>query len=195
LQSDLEVMAMRFALLVVAGFTALVVQPQVARAAATVIGGGFARACYEGAEFKRNVRESVAACDRALVEESLSAKDRAATYVNRGIVRMYERDHATAIADYDKALAIRADLAEAYVNKGIAVLHQGGNQRYAIELLSKGIGLDPARPEVAFYTRAVAHEQSGNTTLAYYDYKRAAEMKPDWEKPKSDLARFQVISD
>jgi len=162
-------------------------------AAITIIGGGYARSCYLAAEFKRPLKSGIVDCDKALYEEAISQNDRAATFVNRGIIYMFERDFQRAIADYDNALKIDAKLAEAYVNKGIAVVHQGGNDRYAIELLSKGLELDPARPEVAFYSRGVAHEMAGNTKEAYYDYQQAASLDPKWDVPQKELKRFKVI--
>lgn len=164
-----------------------------ANAAVTVLGGGYALACYQAAEFKRPLRSGLVDCDMALKEEILPSRDRAATFVNRGILYMFERDFGKAIADYDSALTVDSQLAEAYVNKGIAVLHQGGNDGHAIELLSKGLSLDPARPEIAFYTRGVAHEMSGNASEAYHDYTRAAALKPDWENPRKELTRFKVV--
>jgi tetratricopeptide (TPR) repeat protein len=162
-------------------------------AAITVLGGGFAHACYQAAEFKRPVKTGLMDCDTALKEETLSPKDRAATHVNRGILHMFERDFDGAIADYDIAIRISPKLAEAYVNKGIAVLHRGSNHGYAVELLSKGLSLDPVRPEVAFYSRGVANEMAGNTREAYYDYNQAAALKPEWEDPQKELKRFKVV--
>lgn len=164
-----------------------------AEGAITVLGGGYGHSCYEAAELKRPLKSGLVDCDTALTEEALSQDDRAATYVNRGILYMFERDYRRAIADYDAAIKIDRKLAEAYVNKGIAVLHQGSNDDFAIELLSTGLALDPIRPEVAFYTRGIAHEQRGNTREAYNDYSQAAALKPDWEDPKKELQRFKVI--
>lgn len=174
-----------------ASIAALAAEP--AQAAITVLGGGFAHACYQAAEFKRPLRTGLMNCETALKDEVLSRKDRAATFVNRGIIYMFERDFQNAIADYDAAIKIDGKLAEAFVNKGIAVLHQGGHGGLAIELLSKGLALEPARPEVAFYTRGVANEMAGNAKEAYYDYTQAAALKPDWAEPKKELRRFKVV--
>lgn len=165
-----------------------------ASAAVTVLGGGLAHSCYLAAESKRPVRTGLLDCESALKEEVLSQVDRAATFVNRGILFMFLNDYPNAIENYDAALKIDPKLAEAYVNKGIAVLRQGTNNAYAIDLLSKGLQFDPQRPEVAFYSRGVANELSGNTKEAYYDYTQAATLKPEWEAPQQELKRFKVIS-
>ncbi len=164
-----------------------------ADAAVTILGDGYARKCYEAAEFNRAGRAAFMNCDRALKLDKLSTSERAATYVNRGILFMQGRDYTNAIADYDTALGIEADLAEAFVNKGIAVLHRGGSEAVAVDLLSRGLQLAPNRPEVAHYARGVAQEKLGRVREAYDDYRQAAALKPDWPEPAQELTRFKVV--
>ncbi|WP_448585174.1 tetratricopeptide repeat protein [Thermaurantiacus sp.] len=163
-----------------------------AEAAITVIGGGLARECYLAAEFRRETSMALQVCDRALAEEPLKRRDRAATFVNRGIVHMQARNFARALADYDAALRLEPRLAEAHVNRGIALLYRGGADREAVEALSTGLELGPARPEVAYYSRAVAWEALGDARAAYEDYQAAAAAKPGWEDPIEQLKRFRV---
>jgi tetratricopeptide (TPR) repeat protein len=162
-----------------------------ADAAVSIIGGGLGRDCYIAAELKRETRSSLATCDRAL-EESLSRRDRAATYVNRGIIHMQARQIDNALRDYANALKIDASIAEAHVNRGIALLHRGGADQEAIAALTRGLEMKPSRPEVALYTRAVAHEILGNVREAFEDYQAAATLKPDWKDPVEQLKRFSV---
>jgi tetratricopeptide (TPR) repeat protein len=164
-----------------------------ASAAVTVVGTGFARQCFEYAEANRSSDRGVENCDRALSEEALSVRDRAATHVNRGILHMKGKSLDDALADYQKAVAIKPDLAEAYVNQGIALVHLGGRDADAIAAISKGLSLNTARPEVAYYTRGVAHELLGNNRQAYEDYSQAAAIKPEWSEPKMQLQRFSVV--
>ncbi|MGL6044483.1 MAG: tetratricopeptide repeat protein [Sandaracinobacteroides sp.] len=162
-------------------------------AAVTTLGGSTAgRDCYVAAELKRDTRTSLAACDRALDTEALSKRDRAATFVNRGIIHMHARDLETAIRDYKAAIALQPDLAEAHVNLGIAFLHRGGQDQAAIETLTRAIDMKPERPEVAHYTRAVAYEMIGNVREAYADYTAAAALAPQWKEPAEQLKRFSV---
>ncbi len=169
------------------------VVPPPARAAVTVIGSGLARSCYEAAESGRATYEGYESCDRALSEQALNVRDRAATFVNRGIISMRQRKIAAAIADYEQAIRMKSDLAEAYVNKGIALVHAGGRDSEAVNLISQGLDLNPARPEVAYYTRAIANEALGRTRAAYDDYRQAAALKPEWSEPKNQLKRFSVV--
>ncbi len=162
-------------------------------AASTVIGGGNARGCYEAAEFNQSVKVGLAVCNAAILEDAMSAEQRASTYVNRGIVHMHARNLTAAIADYDAALKINNELAEAYVNKGIALVHLGGRDKDAVSALTAGLSRSPSRPEVAYYTRGIAYELIGMTREAYEDYKSAVTLKPDWAEATAQLQRFSVV--
>lgn len=163
-----------------------------ADAAVSIIGGGMGRECYLAAELKRDYRDSLDVCAEALALETLSRRDRAATHVNRGILHMQARDLDRAISDYEAAIRLDARLAESHVNLGIALLHRGGRDEEAIRALTHGLSLNPTRPEVAYYSRAVANEIAGNVRAAYEDYQAAAAAKPDWAEPAEQLKRFSV---
>ncbi len=163
-----------------------------AEAAVTIIGGGLGRECYLAAEFKRETGMSLDVCTRALQQETLGPRDRAATLVNRGIIHMQAKNLDRALADYDAALRVDPRLAEAHVNRGIALLYRGGADREAVEALSAGLELRPSRPEIAYYSRAVANEMLGNLRAAYEDYQAAAAARPGWEEPVEQLKRFSV---
>jgi len=167
--------------------------PVSANAAISVFGGGMGRDCYLAAEQARGQRDGVDVCDRALAEEALSTADRAATLVNRGIVKMQAKDLTAAITDFDTAIRSRPDTAEAYINKGIALIHLGGRDKDAVAQLTLGIEKNPTRPEIAFYARGIANEQLGATREAFDDYSRAASLKPGWADPVAQLARFSVV--
>lgn len=181
----------RPAALAAAALAAFILPAAPASAAISIIGGGLGRECFLAAEFKRETRSSLETCNRAL-DESLSRRDRAATYVNRGIIHMQAREIDNALRDYDNALRLDPSIAEAHVNRGIALLHKGGADKEAIAALTRGLEMKPARPEVALYTRAVAHEMVGNVREAYEDYLAAATLKPDWTEPAEQLKRFSV---
>lgn len=167
--------------------------PTGSHAAVTVIGSGLARICYEAAESGRATSDGFESCDRALSEQALSIRDRAATFVNRGILNMRERRIPAAIGDYEAAIRLKSDLAEAYVNKGIALVHAGGRDSEAVNLISQGLDLNPVRPEIAYYTRGIANEALGRTRAAYDDYRQAAALKPEWAEPKNQLKRFTIV--
>ena len=50
------------------------------------------------------------------------------------------------------------------------------------------------RPQIAYADRGLAHEALGNVRAAYEDYKKAAEIEPDFAlTASSQLARFKVV--
>ena len=162
-----------------------------ARTAVTVIGGGQAEACSRAALDGRSEIRFENICTKALEEEQLDARDRAGTYVNRGILKMRRMDFEAATKDFNQAVHTKPDLGEAYVNRGAAFI---GEHRYADGLtdLNKGIQLGVEEPAKAYYNRALAYEGLDDIKSAYFDYQKAVELSPDWSAPKQELARFHV---
>jgi Flp pilus assembly protein TadD len=87
---------------------------------------------------------------------------------------------------------VRPGLADAYINKGIALVNLGRDEE-AVAAISQGLELNTVRPEVAYYTRGVANEMLGNMRAAYNDYRQAAALKPEWQEPRTQLQRFAVV--
>jgi len=163
-----------------------------APAAVTVLGNGVAHSCFEFAEYGGNTTDGIATCSFALEQETLSVRDRAATFVNRGILRSRKDDAEGALADYDRGLAMDASLGEGYVDRGAAMI---ALRRYddAVSDISKGLTLGTNRPQIAYYDRAIADEALGNIRAAYEDYKKAAEIQPDFQLALDQLSRFRVV--
>jgi tetratricopeptide (TPR) repeat protein len=163
-----------------------------AHAAVTVLGNGVAQSCYETAEFGGNPRDGIEACDVALDQTALSISDRAATYVNRGILKSRNEDTNGALDDYDRGLKLNANLGEGYVDRGAALIVL---QRYddALKDIDKGIGLGSKKLEIAYYDRAIVDEALGDIRGAYEDYKKAVELQPDFTLASEQLQRFKVV--
>ena len=163
-----------------------------AAAAVTVIGNSSARTCYEAALFTSSTNEARKSCDFAIEQEALTLNDLVATHVNRGIIRM--RGHAVpaAIADFDRAIALDPDQAEAYLNKGIATSRLPDGWAKALPLFDKALEKRTAKPALAYYGRGIAHEMAGNIRAAYHDYRQASLLAPDWAEPRTELSRFVV---
>ena len=160
-------------------------------AAISVIGNSWARLCYENAEHAAGSRNDVSVCNSALNEEALDTRDRAATLVNRGILHMLSQDKTSALADYDAAIALKPNMGDAYLNRGILLLRIERDAD-AVEALTKGLSLGSSKPEAGYYSRAVAYEMLGNIKSAYLDYRKASELAPKWSLPQEQLSRFQV---
>jgi tetratricopeptide (TPR) repeat protein len=123
----------------------------------------------------------------------LSTSDRAATYVNRGIIRMVRGSDSEADADFDSALALDRSLADAWLNKGFLRL-RNGQGREALPFLQEGISRKPDRQALAIFARGVAYEQMGEFESAYADLKRAHQLEPRWALPSKYLADYRVVA-
>jgi tetratricopeptide (TPR) repeat protein len=167
-----------------------------AHAAVTVIGNGAAQSCYQAAEYgsdsRTDTRDGIAACTEALDQTPLSMKDRAATFVNRGILNSRDDNSEAAIIDYDKGLSIDTNLGEGYVDRGAALIVL---KRYdeALQSINRGIDLGSKKLQIAYYDRAIVQEALGNVRAAYEDYKMATQIEPDFALANAQLSRFKVV--
>ncbi|HEY2446155.1 MAG TPA: hypothetical protein VGI20_10485 [Rhizomicrobium sp.] len=163
-----------------------------AQAAVTVLGNGVAHSCFQFAEFGGNSTDGISTCSFALQQVALPVRDRAATYINRGILRARDEDTQGALSDYNQGLAMDAELGEGYVDRGAIMIVL---RRYddAVADFDKGISLGANRLQIAYYDRAIADEALGNIRAAYEDYKKAAEIQPDFALATEQLSRFRVV--
>jgi tetratricopeptide (TPR) repeat protein len=167
-----------------------------AHAAMSVLGTGIAHSCYQAAEHAGTLAgEEI--CTVALENDALMVRDRAATYVNRGVIRSSLHRFQAALDDYNRAIdygshLASADLGIAYVDRAF-VLNAIGRYSEALESVNKGLSLGTARPEIAYYNRAVAEESLGNIKGAYLDYKQALALVPTFTPATEQLKRFHVV--
>lgn len=155
------------------------------------IGGSYAEGCYKAAEQHSLTLELVNTCDRAFSEELLVKDDLLATHVNRGILLMLRNDYNRASSDFAMAMDMNPNRSEPYMNMAILQLRNGKSAE-AVPLFSKAIELGTEMPEVAYYGRALAQEDVGNVKAAYTDLQQATSLKPQWDAPRKDLARYKV---
>ena len=132
----------------------------------------------------------------------------AASYTNRGVIQFAAGAVDAAMADFDAALRLDDNMAQAHVNRGYIL---NGREQWAegIAAFDRGIALGvsaaPATaPELAavpgsvseiaraHYNRGIAHEELGHAREAYLDYLRASELAPAWAQPQEELKRFTV---
>ncbi len=163
------------------------------QAAVTVIGSGIAHDCYVAVKQERIPPErAVDICDRALNEEQMTLRNRAATLVNRGILYMRSGDYERALKDYDGAIRIKDDLWEAQVNRGAALFNLNRHEEAKVAL-TIGLQSEDEDARVAgYYNRGLANEKLGDLTSAYYDFKSALEIDPNFKPATDQLARFTV---
>ncbi|NLD82107.1 MAG: tetratricopeptide repeat protein [Smithella sp.] len=97
---------------------------------------------------------------------------------NRGLAYKNLGDYPQAIKDFDEAIRIKPEYAEAYYNRGLA--HKAlGNAGQAIADYSRAIRLKPNMAE-AYNNRGNAYGESGDCNLALMDFKAALEINPSF---------------
>ena len=159
-----------------------------------ITGGGMGKDCYEAAKYDRNSPQAAEKiCSQALQFETLNKKNRAATYTNRGIVRMRNARYDGALSDYSAAKRLNANIGATWLNEGAALIYK---KRYSEALVSldKSIELGTQEPYAAYYNRAIAREHTGDVQGAYYDFKKSLELRPDFKHARDQLSRFSVVN-
>lgn len=180
----------------------------------TVLGSGLSADCYHAAKAGRTVG-AIDICTRALMEETMTRATRAATFVNRGVLRMRSGDYELAEEDYTLAERLDPNESAIFVNRGAAMIYQRDFQtaleqlNHAIRLV--GTNLDrfpPASNEwleqatllgddhlhIAYYNRAIAKKYTNDLRGAYYDFVSASKLRPEWDKALEQLENFIVQS-
>jgi tetratricopeptide (TPR) repeat protein len=159
--------------------------------ASTVVIGGLAGHCSDLAKMGRSDPDSIGICTQALAGEPLDRHDRAGTFVNRGAMEIHNQDYAAAHRDFQEALMILPTMGEALIGEGAYLVSQ---QRFAEAdaAITRGLALNPEEPEKGYYFRALARWGQDDFKGAYFDFKRASELKPNWELPRREMANFHV---
>jgi tetratricopeptide (TPR) repeat protein len=149
-----------------------------------------AKRCYEYAQARDGSWNALETCDGAF-RGSLTRRERAASFINRAIVRGARGDLDGALADLDRATALTPDAAAAHINRGEIYVRQ---ERWsdAAAAFSRSLELGPANPAQAYFGRGVAREGAGDIEGAYADYFAAARLAPRWDEPLRQLERFEV---
>ena len=94
------------------------------------------------------------------------------------------------IADYDKAIALNPEYANAYYNRGNAYNSKGEYDR-AIADYDKAIALNPD-DAIAYSNRGLAHEKLGDNQKAEADYQRALLLLPGNKTVIDSLRRLKA---
>lgn len=132
-------------------------------------------------------RKDLEDCDRALEHENLKKRDRAATYVNRGIIATALSRFQEAFRNYHQAMEIMPDMPEAYIGRG-NIYFLAGRLDESIEDYSRALELDLSREHIAFLNRGMAYEKLKQYDAAEEDYRMALDAVPDWELARQKLS-------
>jgi tetratricopeptide (TPR) repeat protein len=142
------------------------------------VGNSFARDCWQAAEARDHDTNAIYHCNLALDQEGLDSAD---------------RNYSSAERDFRRAMATDDANPEAYLNMAIAHLQRNEADTSVMPMIEKALALNTKEQALAYYSRGVLHERNGNIRQAYYDYKKAHELAPDWDEPTRDLERYQVV--
>jgi tetratricopeptide (TPR) repeat protein len=172
--------------------TTLALCPALAHAQMVVLGTGAPQSCYMSAKTgdmgsASAIRNCTDALDRTLIRS-----DEAATHVNRGVLLMRRGNFEDAIPDYERALELQPELAEAHINFGAALYYQGDDAR-ALDAYNTAIDLGGDNTAEALFNRALVYERLDQPREAYYDLRAALELRPEWDQARESLERFTVM--
>jgi tetratricopeptide (TPR) repeat protein len=160
-------------------------------AASVVLGAGLATVCSKAAIAGRRDQRSIETCTQALETQAMGPRDRAGTFVNRGVLKLRRGDFEAARTDFGSAVRLVPDLGEAYVNRGASLIAEN---RYAegVSEIDRGLALGVDEPEKAWYNLGLAYEGMDDPKQAYLAYQKAVELAPEWGEPQKQLTRFTV---
>lgn len=151
--------------------------------------------CYQAATSVATVEHfeiddyMIEGCNVALVELGLTNDDRAATFVNRGILHAASGSMAEALTDYEEALILSPDLGQIFLNRGIVYLFE--NQLdLAMADFNHALELDIPSSYLAYFARGVIYEEWNLRSKAIDDYKSSLEFNPDWRPAKTRLSQI-----
>ncbi|MGD9816030.1 MAG: tetratricopeptide repeat protein [Hyphomonadaceae bacterium] len=158
--------------------------------AVTVVGSdAHGRRCAQAVQRGDVSDRTVETCTRALNYARITREARIQLLVNRGVVYLRRSEFQHALEDFDAVIAIDDRNAEAFLNRGAALiqLRQPGP---AVAAITTALGLGVREPHKAYFNRAAAREALGDLRGAYEDYNTALEIEPDWGPASAELARF-----
>ena len=118
-------------------------------------------------------------------------RDRAATYINRSVVRLRVHDWSGALGDTDLAISRVSGIGEAFVNRCAALINLGRTQE-ALADLNRAITIGLDKVHLAYYNRGLAREKMNDTRGAYADYRKALDLDPTFTMAADELKRFST---
>ena len=159
----------------------------------TVLGNGAAQNCYRAAltaaQLHVTSRDDIKQCTTALEYTALDLRDRAATFVNRGVVYLAEERYQLALEDFEAAERLKSDFGEIFVNRG-NLYFLGRSFEKAIDQYTHALELGMNKEHIAYLNRGMAHESLKQIEHAEADYRRALEILPEWSKATAKLEKL-----
>jgi len=146
-------------------------------------------AAKAASKFDLIARDKLKYCTIALEDRKLKRRDRAATYINRGILQMVLEHYQDALSDYHSAMDLMPKLPEAYVGRGNFYFIENEYER-AIADYSKALELNLSKDYLAHFNLGMAYEKINEYGTAEINYRRALELLPKWDLAQRHLDRL-----
>ena len=128
--------------------------------------------------------EAITACTRAINSGQYSGRQLGALFSIRCFELNGKKESDKGIADCSQAIALNANYASAFFNRGNAYRAKGQYDR-AIEDYNQAIRLHPNYAK-AFYNRGISWERKNDLQRALADFKKFSELVPsDPDGPKA----------
>lgn len=154
-------------------------------------GNADAKTCYEAALWSSPSNSAFRACDEALKFTALTKDQEASILVNRGILKFEVDDFNGAYKDYNAALAINPDLAEAYANRG-TVLFVAERYDEALADYNQSLTLSPQDEMPVRLNRAMVLHALGQAEAAEADYIRVLDISKDPAGAREKMRAFKA---
>lgn len=110
-------------------------------------------------------------------------------YQTRADVNLGKGEYTLALADYDRAVELKADDAIAFLNRGKTHYNLKAFDKAGSDY-NKAIELDP-KGSKAYYNRGVLFERMGSLEKAIADYQKAVDLDAGNEPAKAGLKKLQ----
>ncbi len=165
--------------------------PLTASTTQTIMGESSARLCFDYATHgTASPRRAIETCTRAINDESLTTRDLAATYSNRGIIQAARGRFELAIEDYDRSLQLNPTLVHAMINRANARTRLR-QFKEALDDYDLASFYSEGRNGLVFYNRAMLFMQMGRVENARADLLRALELQPESLRYREALASLK----
>ena len=161
-------------------------------ASAILLGGAeYARDCYLNSQMVSQNSDLASngmlePCHLAVDFVDLSKGNRAATYTNRGLIRLALGDIENAFSDFNIGMNLLPEAAQIFVNRGNAFYYTG-NYEMAIEDYSQSIELGYATFPDVYLNLGKSYERLGDINLAERNYRQAIELSSNYDEAQGLL--------
>ena len=150
----------------------------------TTIGATHGVECYENA--RDDFSTDTSPCDRALKDKNTTRRDQMKTFVNRGIIHNRNGDLSSAVADFNAAIAMDSEVAEAFLNRGNSHFLASRFDR-ALADYEHSLMLGVQKPWAAWYNIGLVYDAKKEAEKARAAYEKALALNPDFT-----LARLKL---